>query len=142
MAKTILRIFCILPLVCLLAWANWEAPAMHHFARPVETAIWQLAPLSNPAAAETLRRRLATETGVSACAISLRTGCVALVYHPDEVTPDRLYAAVGRAGGHILTNPTPSAAPALRQCPVPPGALVFVDKVRFALNLRRFFVRV
>ncbi len=141
--KTILGIFCTLPIIALLTWANWEAPAMHHFVRPAETAGWQLAPLGSPAAAEALRLRLAAEPGVSACAVSVRTGCVAFVYHPDEASAAALYAAVGRAGARIITTPpAAAAAPALRQCPVPPGAFAFIDKVRFALNLRRFFVAV
>lgn len=134
------RYFWVLPLLAILAWANWEEPAMHHFARPGATAIWQLAPLSTPAAAEALRVKLAAEPGVSACAISSNTGCVAFVYRPDEVTPEALYQAVSRLGARVLTEPTALSAPTMRQCPVPPGVVLTLDKVRFALNVRRFFV--
>jgi hypothetical protein len=113
---------------------------MHHYARPGATAIWQLAPLSSPAATEALRVKLAAEPGVSACAISTNTGCVAFVYRPDEVTPAVLYQAVTRSGARVLTEPSAQSAPTMRQCPVPPGFLLALDKVRFALNLRRFFV--
>lgn len=142
-SRRLLRYGWTLPLLALLVWANWSAPEMHHFARPAATAIWQLAPLGSPAAAQALETQLAAEPGVAACAVSLRTGCVALVYHPDEVAPPALFAAVGRGGGRVLTNPpTTAAPPAIRQCPVPPGYLLLVDRVRFALSLRRFFVAV
>lgn len=117
---------------------------MHHFVRPAATAIWPLAPLGSPAAAQALQAHLAAEPGVAACAVSLRTGCVALVYHPDETAPGALYQAVGRYGARVLTHaPAPSAnAAAPRECPVPPGYLLLIDQVRFTLNLRRFFVAV
>ncbi|MGI4821369.1 MAG: hypothetical protein ACRYFV_09175 [Janthinobacterium lividum] len=132
-----------LPVVAILLWANWEAPEMHHFVRPVEMIVWQLAPLATPAAAQNLATQLATEPGVSACAVSPRTHCVAFVYHPAEVSPEALYEAVEHRGGRVLDHPLTNAPkPALRQCPVPTGYLLLLDQMRFALNLRRFFVSV
>ncbi|MDJ0365377.1 hypothetical protein QMK33_09445 [Hymenobacter sp. H14-R3] len=130
-----------LPFVAILLWANWEAPEMHHFVRPVEMTVWQLAPLAGPAAAQALAIQLATEPGVSACSVSPRTNCVAFVYHPGEASLPALYQAVGRHGARVITNPpAPAAAPAVRQCPVPAGYIALLDQVRFTLNLRRFFV--
>jgi hypothetical protein len=127
----------------LVTWASSSAPEMHHFVRPVATTVWQLAPLPDAASAQALQTRLASEPGVSACAVSARTNCVAFVYHPQEATPTALYEAVSRNGARVLEAPLPaSAAPAGRQCPVPPGYFQFVDDLRFALNLRRLFVTV
>lgn len=123
----------------LLVWANWEAPEMHHFVRPAATAVWQLAPLGGPEAVHTLETRLAAVPGVSACAVSVRTGCVALVYRPEEASPEALGQAVRRNGGRVVSAP-PAPAVAVRQCPVPAGYVLWLDQVRFALNLRRFFV--
>lgn len=131
------------PPLALLLWANWAAPEMHHYLRPAEMRVWQLAPLASPAAAQALATQLATEPGVSACAVSPRTNCVAFVYYPDKVTPAALYQAVGRRGARVVAHPPANApAPTLRQCPVPSSYLLFLDQVRFALNLRRFFVSV
>lgn len=140
--RTLLRRSWMLPFAALLTWANWDAPDMHHFVQPAETAIWQLAPLGSAADAESLRVQLAAQPGVSACAVSPRTNCVALVYHPEAVTVEALYRAVSQAGAKVITDPPVSAAPAVRQCPVPPGAFVVVDQIRFALNVRRFFTNV
>lgn len=130
-----------LPFVALLLWASWDAPEMHHYVRPVEVAVWQLAPLPSPAAAQTLATRLATEPGVSACSVSPRTNCVAFVYHPGEANLLELYQAISRHGARVIDNPpAPTIAPAIRQCPVPTGYVLLLDKVRFALNLRRLFV--
>ena len=116
---------------------------MHHFVRPVELTVWQLAPLASPAAAQALATRLATEPGVSACSVSPRTNCVAFVYHPGAASLPALYQAVGRYGARVIANPpAPAAAPAVRQCPVPMGYVVLLDQLRFALNVRRFFVAV
>ena len=117
---------------------------MHHFVRPVEITIWQLAPLGNDSArAYTLQRHLATEAGVSACAVSPRTNCVAFVYHPEQTTLTALYQAVSHYGARVIDNPPASTiTPAIRQCPVPGSYLVWLDRVRFALNVRRFFVSV
>ncbi|TDN39364.1 hypothetical protein A8B98_19145 [Hymenobacter sp. UV11] len=117
---------------------------MHHFVRPVEITIWQLAPLGgDSAAAYSLQRRLATEPGVSACAVSPRTSCVAFVYHPEQTTLAALYQAVGHYGARIIDNPPANTAQsAIRQCPVPVSYLAWLDQVRFALNVRRFFVSV
>lgn len=130
-------------LLALLVWASWDAPEMHHFVRPAEMTVWQLAPLSGPAAARALQAQLATEPGVAACAVSPHTGCVAFVYHPAEVTVGALYEAVGRHGAQVVSNPPArTTPPAIRQCPVPTGYLLALDRFRFALNLRRLFVSV
>ncbi len=130
-------------LLSLLIWANWDAPEMHHFVRPAEMTVWQLAPLHDAVTAQALQTLLAGEPGVSACAVSTRTGCVAFVYHPDEVTPQALYNAVGRYGAQVMNNPAAMPTPPIiRQCPVPTGYLLAIDHIRFALNLRRFFVSV
>jgi len=138
--RSIFRRSWALPVGALLLWANWEAPAMHHYARPVEVTVWQLAPLASPAAAQALATRLATEPGVAACSVSPRTNCVALVYHAGEASPTALYEAVQRHGARVIANPpAPTASPAIRQCPVPTSYLLVMDQIRFALNLRRFF---
>jgi hypothetical protein len=138
--RFILRHSWALPLVALLLWASWETPEMHHYVRPVEVTVWQLAPLPSPAAAQTLATQLATEPGVSACSVSPRTNCVAFVYHPAEASLTALYAAVRRHGVQVIDNPpAPTVAPAIRQCPVPTGYLIVLDQIRFALNLRRLF---
>lgn len=139
--RFILRRSWALPFLALVLWASWDAPAMHHYVRPVEVTVWQLAPLPSPAAAQTLATHLATEPGVSACSVSPRTNCVAFVYHPGEASLVELYAAVRRHGIQVIDNPpAPTIAPAIRQCPVPTGYLVVLDQIRFALNLRRLFV--
>jgi hypothetical protein len=141
--RLIVRRSWVLPLAALLLWANWDAPAMHHYVRPVEVTIWQLAPLASAVAAQTLATQLAAEPGVSACSVSPRTNCVAFVYHPDEASASGLYEAVRRHGAQVINNPpAPTVSPAIRQCPVPTGYLVVLDQIRFALNLRRFFVSV
>ncbi|MGY3090681.1 hypothetical protein ACVWYF_003742 [Hymenobacter sp. UYAg731] len=127
--------------VAILVWANWQAPEMHHYMQPADSVIWQLAPLESPDAARTLETRLSAQPGVAACSVSPRTSCIALVYHPDEATPDDLYRAIGQSGFRVITNP-PVQTSTARQCPVPAGYFVFLDKVRFALNLRRLFVSV
>ncbi len=114
---------------------------MHHYVRPIEMTVWQLAPVGSPAAAQALRSQLAAEPGVAACAVSPRTNCVAFVYHPGEVSLPGLYAAIGRHGARVIDNPPARTGPPLiRQCPVPGSYLVLLDRVKFALNLRRFFV--
>lgn len=116
---------------------------MHYYVRPVEVIVWQLTPLASPATAQALATQLAAEPGVSACSVSPRTNCVALVYHPGEASPAALYQAVRRHGAHVVDNPpAPTVAPAIRQCPVPASYLAVLDQLRYALNLRRFFVSV
>ena len=127
--------------VAVLVWANWQAPEMHHYVHPADSVIWQLAPLESPEAAHALEAQLTTQPGVAACSVSPRTNCIALVYHPDEATPDALYQAIGQSGFRVITSP-PARPSAARQCPMPAGYFLFLDRVRFALNLRRLFVSV
>ena len=130
-----------LPLVAALTWANWNAPELHHFVEPAATVVWQLPPLSSPAAAHALETQLAQTSGVKACAVSYRTNCVAFVYHPAQATPATLAHAVRQLGAHVLpSTAAPSARPLMRQCPVPPGYTLLIERIRFSLNVRRFFV--
>lgn len=130
-------------LAIVLIWANWNAPEMHHFVQPATTVVWQLPALSSPAVAQALETQLATTPGVKACAVSWRTSCVAFVYHPDQATPATLAQALRQSGIEVVpAESASSSSPAIRQCPVPPGYTLLLDRIRFTLNLRRFFVAV
>ncbi|WP_375438101.1 hypothetical protein [uncultured Hymenobacter sp.] len=133
----------LLILVTVLIWANWNAPEMHHFVQPATTVVWQLSPLASPAAAQALETQLAETPGVKACAVSWRTNCVAFVYHPDQATPATLIQALNRTGVEVASEGSvATSSPTIRECPVPPGYALLLDRIRFTLNLRRFFVAV
>ncbi|UOQ69489.1 hypothetical protein [Hymenobacter volaticus] len=135
------KLLLLLPIGATLTWANWNAPEMHHFVEPAATVVWQLAPLASPTAAHALEMQLTQTSGVKACAVSWRTNCVAFVYHPAQATPATLARAVRRIGVEVVSpHSVPSPRPAIRQCPVPPGYTLLIDRIRFSLNLRRFFV--
>ncbi|TPG65970.1 hypothetical protein [Hymenobacter nivis] len=130
--------------LAVLAWANWEAPALHSFAAPIALVAWQVPHLPTGPAAEALRARLAAQPGVSACALSAATGTVSVVYRPGEATEAGLRQALAQAGPWVpqALPEAPAAAPTGRACPVPAGYVLALERVRFALNVRRFFVAV
>ncbi|MFD1470183.1 hypothetical protein ACFQ48_18285 [Hymenobacter caeli] len=130
--------------LALLAWANWEAPALHSYAAPIELVAWQVPHLPTGPAAEALRAHLAAQPGVRACALSAATGTVSFVYRPGEATEAGLRRALAGAGPYAprALPAAPAPAPAARQCPVPAGYVLGLERLRFALNLRRFFVAV
>ena len=130
--------------LAVLAWANWEAPSLHSFAAPIALVAWRVPHLPTGPAAAALRAHLAAQPGVSACALSAATATVSFVYRPGQATEAGLRRSLAQAGPWVprALPGAPAAVPTGRQCPVPAGYVLALERLRFALNLRRFFVAV
>lgn len=84
-----------------------------------------------------------TLPGVTACAFSARSQCLTVARKPDQISADALCQELARQSATplaILPPATLSPAAASRQCPVPAGYVLALERLRFALNLRRFFI--
>lgn len=146
MLATSFRRLALVSLLCLAAlvvWASWEEPNLHDYAKPVQVALLRVEGIRSPAQAQALEQQLGAVPGVAACTFNARTQVATLLYHAAEVSEAELTRIVS-VGGTLPVQPLAvAAAPAsARQCPVPPGYLLALERVRFALNLRRLFVRV
>ena len=130
-------------LLGLLLWANWELPALHNFAPPVEFITFQVDEQATPAFGSHLQRVAAALPGVTAAALNPRAHCLTVAWQPARIDGAAVYECL-RAAGHgrvwALPAATLSAAEAARQCPVPAGYVQALERLRFTLNLRRFFV--
>lgn len=130
-------------LLGLLLWANWALPALHAFAPAVEFATFQVDARATPALGSRLQRVAAGLPGVTAAALNPRAHCLTVAWQPARIGGAAVYERL-RAVGHgrvwALPAATLSAAEAARQCPVPAGYVQALERLRFTLNLRRFFV--
>ena len=130
--------------VALMAWANWQEPDLHAYTAPITTVILQVDGVQSAGHALELEQRLSAEPGVSACSVRPQPGVAALVYNPALTTVPALIGACTRAGltrAIAMPRAQPLAANAA-QCPVPTGYVVALDRLRFALNLRRLWISV
>lgn len=128
----------LLGLVGLLTWASWQEPNLHDYPQPVNLAAMQLA---SPEAATAMHDRVVALPGITACTVSADNHALAFTYHPDETTPAQVYQQLP-AAWHARLYQAPAQLVTGPQCPVPQGYLVALERVRFALNLRRLFVKV
>jgi hypothetical protein len=73
--------------------------------------------------------------------VSADAHAVAFTFHPNVVTPTQVQQVVAHSfrAREYVAPPAPVVGP---QCPVPQGYLVALEKLRFALNLRRLFITV
>ncbi|MBC7448246.1 MAG: heavy-metal-associated domain-containing protein [Hymenobacteraceae bacterium] len=126
----------------LLLWANWQAPALHGYARPVTVATLRVEGVGSARQAVALERQVSAVPGITACTIQPRAARATLFYHPDETSIPAIQAAFARLGvRHVL--PVRAAAVATGpQCPVPSSYVMALDRLRFVLNFRRFWVAV
>ncbi|WP_162910775.1 heavy-metal-associated domain-containing protein [Hymenobacter oligotrophus] len=126
------------PVLALLAWANWQTPNLHDYVPPVTVTRLQYQPgPAEPAAV------LEQVPGVTSCAANPAAGIAVVMHQPEQVSPQQLAAALQRAGVRATALPRPPAMVLTGpQCPVPPSYLLALERLRFALNFRRFFVEV
>lgn len=130
-------------LVLLLVWASWDEPSLHNYARPVRFLQVQVDGLAAPAEAATVQRQVAAVPGVAACVINSNTQTATVLFHEEDISEADIERVLSVGGTFRITRPQLApAAPTGRQCPVPPGYLDALDKIRFALNLRRLFISV
>ncbi|UOQ54317.1 hypothetical protein [Hymenobacter cellulosivorans] len=125
----------VLALLALLVWGSWTEPSLHEYAPTTEFITLSAPDLRPGPAAERLQARTQALPGVTACALRPDKQLLTVAYHPDELTADELSQQLG-----LRPLPTVAPDPAERQCPVPPGYVLALERVRFALNLRRLFV--
>ncbi|WP_019948255.1 hypothetical protein [Hymenobacter aerophilus] len=125
-------------LLLLVVWGSWQEPSLHEFT-PVTEFITLEAPGLQPGpAAEQLQARAMALPGVTACALRPEKQLLTLAYQPAELSAEQLQQLLAL---RPLPQPALSAAAEARQCPVPPGYVHALERVRFAFNLRRLFVR-
>ncbi|TGE21152.1 hypothetical protein [Hymenobacter metallicola] len=122
-------------LVAVLVWSSWEEPSLHDYAPPTEFLTLAAPTLQPGPAAKQLQARAAALPGVTACALRADKQLLTLAFNPEQLTAEEVCR-------RLALKPLPLAAPApnARQCPVPAGYIVALERLRFALNLRRLFV--
>lgn len=126
----------------LLLWANWQEPNLHDYPTPVTVGAMRVAGVQPGPQAEALHTRLLQLPGITACTVSADAHAVAYTYHPDEITPAQVQQQVASAAFRVQEYHAPAAAVVGPQCPVPTGYIVALERLRFALNLRRIFINV
>lgn len=123
----------------LLTWASWQEPSLHDYPQPISVAAVRLAGPGTALAA--MHDQVVRLPGITACTVNADARSLAFTYHPDEVTPAQVCQQLP-AAWHAQLYQAPMQLVAGPQCPVPQGYLVALDRLRFALNLRRLFVNV
>ena len=128
-------------LVGLLLWANWQEPNLHDYSTPASVSALRLEGVQPGAQAAALHARLLRVPGITACTVSADAHALAFTYYPDVITPAHVRQLIARSyqAQEYVAPATPVVGP---QCPVPQGYIVALEKLRFALNLRRLFIRV
>ena len=120
----------------LLTWSSWQEPSLHDYAPPTTFATLSAPALRPGPAAARLQARITALPGVTACALRPDKQLLTLAYNPELLSAEQLYARLG-----LRPLPVAPPNPAVRQCPVPAGYVLVAERLRFALNLRRLFVR-
>ena len=131
-------------LVSLLTWANWQEPNLHDYVPSASISLLHVGGLSDPARAASLERRIAVLDGVTDCNLNSQTQVAVVTHYPDQISLADIRRSLSNNGAYVVTEQAfvPAAAATGPQCPVPAGYLVALEKLRFALNFRRFFIQV
>ena len=125
----------------LLLWANWQEPNLHDYSAPISVSALQVTGVQPGPQATALHTRLMQLPGITACTVSADAHAVAYTYHPDEITPAQVQQQIAPVF-QVQQYQAPAVPVVGPQCPVPLGYVTALERLRFALNLRRLFVKV
>lgn len=130
--------------LALLVWANWQEPDLHSFAHSVRLVVLKVHGLAATRSAGDLQDRVSALPGVTACTLQPATEVAVVTYRPAETTEATVRQALTAGGAFVVASlPAPATSVvAGPQCPVPASYLLALERLRFALNFRRFLVRV
>ncbi|MCB2379373.1 hypothetical protein LGH70_17375 [Hymenobacter sp. BT635] len=118
-----------------LVWSSWEEPNLHEYAPPVEFITLNAPNLQPGPAARQLQMQAQALPGVTACALRADKQLLMLAFNPEQLTAEQICRKLA-----LTALPAQAPDPTVRQCPVPPGYVMALERLRFALNLRRLFV--
>lgn len=129
------------PFLGLFVWANWEEPPLSAYFPPVAWASYRVEGLHTVDQADMLDGRLLGIPGVHSCNINPQNQLAILSYNPDEVQEDRLRKTFTEGGMFRLAayqwkTWQGDAGP---QCPVPASYIEKINRLKFALSVRKFF---
>ncbi|TVT41649.1 hypothetical protein FNT36_09460 [Hymenobacter setariae] len=127
--------------MALLLWANWQEPNLHDYSAPISVGALRVAGSLPATEAAKLHTQLIQMPGITACTVQAGAHAVAYTYRPDEITPAQVQQQLAPAF-RVQTYEAPAAPVMGPQCPVPQGYIMALEKLRFALNLRRLFIAV
>ena len=126
-----------LAVAALLIWASWEAPARHLYAPALQVLLVEVEGVRTPTQARHLEQQLRAVAGVSACTINSQTGLTTVRYNEDTVPEAEVRRVLSVGGLFRLRAPARVAPGTERQAP--PGRVPALERLRFALNLRRLW---
>ncbi len=134
-------------LLSFMTWANWQEPNLHDYVPVTTVTLLRVGGLTDPARARELERHVSSLDGVTTCNVSAKNQLAVVMHYADQLSTADVRRALSAGGAYAVTAqpteiPQASAAPAGPQCPVPAGYVLALERVRFAFNLRRFFVKV
>lgn len=121
--------------LALLTWGSWQDPNLSQYARPASYVVLDAPDLQPGVDSARLQARVEQLPGVTACAIRPAKQLLVVAYNPDSLSQQQLCQRLG-----LTAQPTPQPMATARQCPVPAGYVLALEKIRFAFNLRRLFV--
>ena len=124
-------------LTALLTWSSWQAPDLSSYARPAEFVVFDAPGLQPGPDSARLQARVEALPGITACAIRPAKQLLVVAFNPDSLSQAQLSQRLG-----LVAQPPPPPNPSARQCPVPAGYVLALEKARFALNLRRLFLSI
>jgi cation transport ATPase len=107
-------------------------------------AILKVHGLTDSRLAVDLQDRVSHMPGVTACTVAPTTQVAVVSYRPEETTEVAIRQMLAAGGAYVVSPapPLPQTAALGPQCPVPASYVLAVERLRFALNFRRFLVRV
>lgn len=121
----------------LLTWGSWQTPNLSNYARPARFVVLDAPGLQPGPDSARLQAQVERLPGITACAIRPAKQLLVVAYNPDSLSQQQLCQRLG-----LTAQLPPPPSTNARQCPVPAGYVLLLEKVRFAFNLRRLFIHV
>ena len=123
----------------LFTWGSWQDPKLSQYARPVTYLVFNTPHLQSATDSAQLLSQVEHLPGVTACAIRPASQRLVMAFNPDSLSQEEECQRLGLT----VQPPAPPAPidPSIRQCPVPAGYVLALEKVRFFFNLRRLYIK-
>lgn len=125
-------------LIVFTVYANIDTPPLHYYAPESEMQMYRIESFGQKGNPTNIKTEVLALDGVTACAVNEQSKILAVTFYPQKNSSEKLQNYLTNQLGLTLSKATfPKMGNNAKECPVPLGYILAIEKLKYALCFRK-----